>query len=91
VEGESSDWTPTLSKPLRDGKSAAIAPSTATSAQNPLYNSGGRSQPSPSTSVSYGKTGYETYGAPHSYNNNSYQHHTQGTYKPRQRVQYVSK
>jgi hypothetical protein len=90
VAGESSDWTPTLSRPLRDGKAgpAAAATPPATSAQNPLYNSTGRSHISTPASNFYNNTGYGSYGA-NAYN--SYQHQAPSSYKPRQRVQYVSK
>jgi hypothetical protein len=92
VDGESSDWTPALSRPLRDMKSAPVSATAATvttSVQNPLYSAGGRSHTStsaPATNI-YGNTGYGTgYG---SYN--TYQNHPPARYKPRQRVQYVTK
>lgn len=94
IEGESSDWTPAISRPLRDDKttSATVAatPSHSQSTQNPLYSGGGGGgyggyggSHAPATSM-YGNTGYGG-----GYNN--YQHHTPGRYKPRERVQYISK
>lgn len=47
VEGETSEWTPALSRPLRDSKSQAVKTNFSTPSQ---------------ASNSYGKTGYGAYG-----------------------------
>lgn len=89
IEGESSDWTPTTSRPLRDARASlgASAPSSGfTSAQNPLHRAGGASHTTSSSPTSniYGNTGYG--------NNYNYQHHhAPARYRPRERAQYTSK